>query len=215
MEIERKFLVNDKINDIDLSQYEKEEISQYYLLRCPELRVRKSGEKVENRCFIQGDAAIIDTWFAEKEVDVITYHQNQDFVVSEADKNGVYSIGYHIISKDMSSKYLTSVVCNWQILYEEIMKQYLQGNANSEENYWIGLDKGAVDLTVFSSEVSSEILEELEKAKGEILEGRDVFSGLIYDNTGVLRCDEGEIIRDKTLLEQFDWFVEGVEIYEE
>ena len=45
MEIERKFLVNDKINEIDLSQYEKEEISQYYLFRCPELRVRKSGEK--------------------------------------------------------------------------------------------------------------------------------------------------------------------------
>lgn len=161
------------------------------------------------------ERAATRTLIQEKEVDVITYHQNQDFVVSEADKNGVYSIGYHIISKDMSSKYLTSVVCNWQILYEEIMKQYLQGNANSEENYWIGLDKGAVDLTVFSSEVSSEILEELEKAKGEILEGRDVFSGLIYDNTGVLRCDEGEIIRDKTLLEQFDWFVEGVEIYEE
>jgi basic membrane protein A len=115
----------------------------------------------------------------------------------------------------MSSKYLTSVVCNWEILYEEIMKQYLQGNANSVENYWIGLEKEAVELSDFSNEVSDDVFVELEKAKAEILHGKDVFSGMIYDNTGVLRCDEGEIIRDKTLLEQFDWFVEGVEIYEE
>lgn len=155
------------------------------------------------------------TLIQEIEADVITCHQNQDFVVREADKNGVYSIGYHVVAEEMSSKYLTSVVCNWQILYEEIMKQYLQGNANSVDNYWIGLDKDAVELTDFSCEVSVEILEEIKKAKVEILEGRDVFSGLIYDNTGVLRCDEGEIIRDKVLLEQFDWLVEGVEIYEE
>ena len=51
-------------------------------------------------------------------------------------------------------------------------------------------------------------------AKAEILHGKDVFSGKIYDNTGVIRCEESEIIRDEILLEQFDWFVEGVEIYE-
>ena len=45
MEIERKFLVNERINDIDLSQYEKEEISQFYLFRSPEFRVRKCNNK--------------------------------------------------------------------------------------------------------------------------------------------------------------------------
>lgn len=155
------------------------------------------------------------TLIQELNTDVVTYHQNQDFVVREADENGVYSIGYHIVSEDMSSKYLTSVVCNWEILYGEIIKQYLQGEANKVENYWVGLEKEAVELTDFSNEVSEDVLVEIEKAITEILEGRDVFSGVIYDNTGVLRCDEGEIIRDETLLEQFDWFVEGVEIYEE
>ena len=66
-------------------------------------------------------------------------HQNQDFVAREADENGVYSIGYHIVSEDMSSKYLTSVVCNWEILYGEIIKQYLQGDANKVKNFWVGL----------------------------------------------------------------------------
>ena len=160
------------------------------------------------------ERAATRTLIQQMGADVITYHQNQDFVAREADQNDVYSIGYHVVSENMSSKYLTSVVCNWQILYEEIIKQYLQGNANSVENYWIGLEKEAVELSDFSNEVSDEVFAELEKAKAEILQGRDVFSGKIYDNAGVLRCDEGEIIRDEILLEQFDWFVEGVEIYE-
>ena len=54
----------------------------------------------------------------------------------------------------------------------------------------------------------------MEKAKEEILSGRDVFSGVIYDNAGQLRCGEKETISDELILEQFDWFVEGVRIYE-
>lgn len=157
----------------------------------------------------------VKTLIQKLDTDVITYHQNQDFAAREADENGVYSIGYHVVSDDMSSKYLTSVVCNWEILYEEIIKQYLEGTANSIENYWIGLDMDAVMLAEFSDEVSAEVMLEIEKAKEEILAGKDVFSGIIYDNQNTLRCDEGEIIRDKTLLEQFDWFVEGVRIYEQ
>lgn len=155
------------------------------------------------------------TLINEMHVDVVTYHQNQDFAAREADANGVYSIGYHVVSEDLSSKYLTSVVCNWEILYEEILKQYLQGNANSVKNYWIGLEKDAVELTEYSTDVSSEIITKIEEVKTEIISGKDVFSGIIYDNMGELRCGEGEIISDVVLLEQFDWFVEGVKIYEE
>ena len=42
----------------------------------------------------------------------------------------------------------------------------------------------------------------------------DVFSGVIYDNEGKLCCKENQAIRDEDLLKQFDWYVEGVEIYE-
>ena len=37
---------------------------------------------------------------------------------------------------------------------------------------------------------------------------------MIYDNEGKLRCKEKQAIRDEDLLEHFDWYVEGVEIYE-
>lgn len=148
-------------------------------------------------------------------VDVITYHQNQSYVVNEAERQGVYSIGYHVPLESASSKYLTTVVCNWEVLYREIIKQFLQGKGNTMANFWIGLEKDVIGLDKYSEEITDEIVTEVEAAKEEILQGKEVFSGVIYDNLGNKKCEEDEIIRDEILLEQFDWFVEGVNFYEE
>ena len=67
----------------------------------------------------------------------------------------------------------------------------------------------------FSGAVSEDIKAEVKRATNEILAGQDVFSGVIYDNEGNLRCKENQAIRDELLLEQFDWYAEGVEFYEE
>ena len=55
----------------------------------------------------------------------------------------------------------------------------------------------------------------MEEAAEELLDGKEVFSGVIYDTEGNLQCGENELISDERLLEQFDWLVEGVKIYEE
>ena len=47
-----------------------------------------------------------------------------------------------------------------------------------------------------------------------MIAGKAVFSGVIYDTKGNIRCNEGEMISDEVMLEQFDWFVKGVKIYE-
>ncbi len=39
----------------------------------------------------------------------------------------------------------------------------------------------------------------------------DVFSGLICDNEGNVRCGENEMIGDDELFNRIDWYVEGVE----
>ncbi|MGN0317744.1 MAG: BMP family ABC transporter substrate-binding protein [Lachnospira sp.] len=148
-------------------------------------------------------------------VDVITYHQNQAYVVDEAEKLGVYSIGYHQSPLNCSDKFLTTVVCDWKLTYEAIIRQYLRGNTSNLKFYWVGIDENAVKLTDYSSAVSEEIKNEVNKAKNEILAGHDVFSGEIYDNKGTLRCKPKQVIRDEVLLEQFDWYVEGVKFYAE
>ena len=98
--------------------------------------------------------------------------------------------------------------------YEAIIRQYLRGNSADYKIYWVGIDENAVKLADFSAEVSEDIKTEVSKATNEILAGHDVFSGEIYDKEGNLRCKENQAIRDEVLLEQFDWYVEGVEFYE-
>ena len=160
------------------------------------------------------EVAAANTLIEEEQIDVITYHQNRAYIAEIADKEGVFCIGYHMPPEKVSSTYLTTVGCKWELVYKELLTEFLKGKANLQENYWIGLEVGAVGLLEYSSLVSEEIKLEVELAKQEILSGKAVFSGSIYDNQGNLRCNEDEMISDKVLLEQFDWFVEGVRVYE-
>ena len=148
-------------------------------------------------------------------VDVLTYHQNRPNVVDVAEQLGVYSIGYHEELTGHTENYLMSVVCNWEMVYKELVKSYLSGKANEKENYWIGMEVEAVGLSEYSELISGEIRQRVRTEKKEIISGKDVFSGEIYDTEGTLRCGEKEMISDEVLLEQFDWFVEGVRFYEE
>lgn len=146
--------------------------------------------------------------------DVITYHQNQHYVAQTADKAGVYSIGYNEEVKGLSDKYLTAAVWNWKALYYQIVRELMLNETNTVRRHWFGMDTGVVELSEFSSCVADEVILKVETAKQEFLSGKDVFFGVIYDNTGELRCDVGETISDEILLNQLDWYVDGVVIYE-
>lgn len=151
----------------------------------------------------------------QSKVDVITYHQNQTYVVEAAETAGIDSIGYHKAVSDASSHHLTAVVCDWKLTYKHVIQQFMRGKGNSVPNYWIGLEEDVVGLSDYSDAVSEEIQKEVTQAKEEILSGDDVFTDIIYDTDGNLRCNENEKLSDEVLLEQFDWYVEGVEFYDE
>lgn len=180
---------------------------------------------------VNKDATVVVTWTgswdneqAERQatrsliegagVDVVTYHQNQSYVIQEAEAKEVFSIGYHKQFEGFSDKYLTSAVYNLEPVYRELVKEYMKGKGNSRTNYWIGIEKDAVGLSSYSDEVTAEARKAVDDAVAGMLGGDDVFSGVIYDTQGNLRCSENEIISDEILLEQLDWFVEGVEFYE-
>lgn len=148
------------------------------------------------------------------DIDVITYHQNKTYVIDEAEKLGLYSIGYNIEYNTESKKYMTSVVCDWEQTYEEIVKDYLQGKNNPKGIKWMGIEKNVVQLTPYADFVPGQTIEKIEAAKAEILNGKDVFSGKIYDNEGILRCKDNEMMSDYEILTNMNWFVEGIVIYE-
>ena len=150
-----------------------------------------------------------------EQVDVVTYHQNQDYVIQEAENCGIASVGYHQYYEGYSQNYMTAAVCNWNLLYQQLIREFQRGKGNAQDNYWLGLEEAVVGLDGCSALVTEEMLSKVEAAKKEILSGQDVFSGVIYDNEGNLRCGENETIGDEMLLEHFDWYTEGVRIYEE
>ncbi len=151
----------------------------------------------------------------EKKVDVLTYHQNQPNVVEVAEEKGIASIGYHEPVDGASSNFLTAVEVHWDLLYKELVLDYMRGKSEVVDTYWLGMDKGAIGLTNLSEKVSEATKEKVKDAETDMLRGRDVFSGEIYDIDGKLRSREGENISDDTLLTAFDWYVEGVEFYED
>lgn len=161
------------------------------------------------------ETAAAEKLIADKSADVVTYHQNQHYTAQTADSAGVYSIGYNEIAEGLSDKYLTASVWNWDSLYFQIIREFVQGQPNSVQRRWFGIDTGVVALSELSPSVSDMTRQEVEKALNRLYSGNDVFSGIIYDNNGNLQCGEGETLSDDTLLINMDWFVEGVEIYNE
>jgi len=147
-------------------------------------------------------------------VDVLTYQtNNQPYVIDAAEAAGIASIGYYQKAENASDLQLTCVECNWAPLFEQLLHDHQRGQRGGNTD-WLGLESGVAQLGEFSPLVSQEAKDEVEKATEEILAGRDVFTGVIFDNKGRLRCGEGEAISDATLLYGMNWLAEGVKVYE-
>ena len=162
----------------------------------------------------EAEEKAVEALVVEEKAGLITYHQKQGYVVDAAERLQVDSIGYHEYRTGMSDHYLTAVYADWKQVYSQLVQYYLKGQANSTTHFWIGLQEEAVKLGSYSDLVKEETKRAVEDAKREMLNGRDVFSGVIYDNTGVLRCGENESMSDDSLMEHMDWYVEGARFYE-
>lgn len=161
----------------------------------------------------QEEIAAVNKLITDKNADIITYHQNQHNAAQAADEAGVYSIGYNQTVEGLSDRYLTAAVWDWNSLYFQIIREFVQGQPNAVERHWFSIDSGAVALSELSEQVSDDTRRAVGDAENKLHSTDYVFSGVIYDNNGVLRCGEGEYLSDDTLLTGMDWFVEGVVIY--
>lgn len=150
----------------------------------------------------------------EKGADVLTYHQDEEATAMVAESYGVDYIAYNALLPIKSDHYLTSVICKWDLYYLDMIQRYLKGEINFAKNHWLGIDRGAVMLSEYSPAVTNEMVVRLDSLRQELINGKLIFSGKIYDNAGNVRCEENEAISDDTLLESIDWLVKGVEILE-
>ena len=158
------------------------------------------------------EAALTERLIREKGADLITYHQDDAAAAETADRLGVDFIAYNAPIPEGLTHGLASIRCRWDIYYDDILRRYLKGELNAVKNHWIGVERDAVELTEFSPEVTEEMRTKLDAFRHEFLYQNQklIFTGPIYDNQGVLRCDDGETISDDTLLGKIDWQIRGV-----
>lgn len=104
MEIEKKFLVNKLLNDVNLDNYCYDEISQYYISFNPEIRLRcKKGKKIT--CYLtykNGDGLVRNE--IEQEVPYELYKKFQECKMGRIIKKNRYKISIddnHIIELDI------------------------------------------------------------------------------------------------------------------
>lgn len=151
-----------------------------------------------------------------EDIDILTMHVNSLEPLNVAKEASIWSIGYHYNNQELyEGSYLTAPVWNWDKFYLQSIMQCLQGKFNSKHT-WQGLESGLISLAPFTSQVKPGIQEAVDEVSAQMKAGAyDVFYGPIYDNEGTLRVGEGESMPDELLLNNFDWYVEGVQIHEE
>ena len=141
--------------------------------------------------------------------DVIAQHQDTPAPQQAAEERGAYCVGYH---SDMSAfapnAYLGGPVWNWGPYYEEVIRNVMLGEWESEE-FWGGMETGTVDILV-ADLVPVGVRKLVEVMEAAIASGDfHPFVGPVYDQDGVLRITEGEVPTDGELL-SMDWFVNNV-----
>lgn len=153
---------------------------------------------------------------SEYGIDVLAMHTDSIKPLEVAERCGVMSIGYNV---DNSLHYpntaLTAAVWDWENFYTPHILTCLQGKFEGH-HYWEGIETGMVSMAPLSKIVEGGIKEEVEVRRQRLISGTfDVFYGPIRDNEGRLRVAEGESMTDAAMLNEFDWYVEGVVLDEE
>ena len=148
-------------------------------------------------------------------IDVLAIHTDSQRVLQIAEERGIWSIGYNIDNSALYPRtFLTAPVWNWEGFYTEQIEAVVK-NKFYGRHYWFDETKGIFELSPLTGNVRDVTIGVVESAKARIEGGLfDVFYGPIYDENGVKRVFEGENIPDSVLLNEFDWFVKGVEVYE-
>ena len=150
------------------------------------------------------------------DIDVLAMHTDSLKPLEIAEEKGIWSVGYNLDNSDKFPKtYLTAPIWKWENFYEPRIRECIY-NKFKGKNYWDGYETGIVALAPLTDNVVKGVEAKVKKAQEKFMTGTyDVFYGPIKDNKGKLRVKKEESMSDDTMLNEFDWFVEGVEMNEQ
>ena len=145
--------------------------------------------------------------------DVITQHCDTPNPQIEAEKAGVWGIGYNTdMSRNAPNAVLTSVVWHWGIYYTYLVQSIMDGSFTTTP--WFGcLKDGIVDLTPLSRivNISPDYISIFEEERRRIESDElQVFSGVLKTNDGRQIGRPNEVLPDTEIRNGINWYYRTV-----
>ncbi|GHV59910.1 BMP family ABC transporter substrate-binding protein [Campylobacterota bacterium] len=147
-------------------------------------------------------------------VDVLTQHCDTAYAMMEAEKAGVWGIGYNYdMSETAPNAVLTSVVWHWGAYYTHLVKSVIDGTFTTKP-YFGGLAEGMVDITPLASFAAKGTAELIAQERRRMLDGSfKVFDGVIATNDGGTRRSVGSAgatLSDEQIHSGTDWYYQSI-----
>ena len=141
--------------------------------------------------------------------DVIAQHCDTPTPQIEAEKMGVYGVGYNTDMRlDAPDAVLTSVIWHWGVYYTALTQSVINGTFTTAP-YFGSLKDGVVAVSSLNENISwdPETITMLEEERKRIESGTfDVFSGLIETNDGRRVGREGGNLSSDEIRNSINWY---------
>ena len=143
--------------------------------------------------------------------DVLFQNTDSSAVLQTAEKNKKLAFGW---DSDMSAyakdAHLGSAVINWGPYYKKAVKDALDGNWKTSQEWW-GIKEGAIDMVSISDKVPAETKALVERAKAGMKDGSfHPWKGPVVDQAGKTVVEKDKTPDDKFML-GINFYVKGVD----
>ena len=143
--------------------------------------------------------------------DVIAQHCDTSEPQREAEKAGVWSIGYNTdMSSEAPKAVITSVVWNWGVYYSNMVQSVIDGSFTADV-YFGSLADDMVGLSPLSGNAAPGtaqiIAEERKRLESGIF---DVFDGVLITNDGRRIGEAGKRLADSIIRSEINWYYRTV-----
>jgi basic membrane protein A len=144
--------------------------------------------------------------------DVIAQHCDTSHPQLEAEKAGVWGIGYNSdMGGEAPDAALCSVVWRWGVYYTALAQSVINGTFSTAP-YFGGLEEGVVDITPLAPALAAPGTAEMVEAERNRIKGGSfkVFEGKLLTNDGRIIGAEGEALADDEIKSGIDWYYHTV-----
>jgi basic membrane protein A len=144
--------------------------------------------------------------------DVIAQHCDTSYPQLEAQKAGVWGIGYNSDMRgEAPGAVLSSVVWHWGVYYTGLTQSVIDGTFTAAP-YFGGLSEGVVDITPLAPDLAAPgTAETIEAERRRIVrDGFNVFDGELRTNDGRTIGVEGQTLSDDVIQSGINWYYHTV-----